>query len=69
MKGIIESEDYCFHAKDQIWSFSDNVIVSGYMNSKAGAADVLDLEPFGITKPSRITISPDGKKMAVVSNK
>ena len=69
LKGIIESEDYCFHAKDQIWSFSDNAIVLGYMNSKAGASEVIDLEKYGITKPSRIAISPDGKKMAVVSNK
>ena len=65
---MIESEDYCFY-KNEIWSCSDNAIVSGYMNSKLGATEILNLESFGITKPTRITISPDGKKLAVVSNK
>jgi len=69
IKGMIESEDYCFYGKYEIWSLSDNSIVSGYMNSKAGATEIVNLEKFGIIKPTRITISPDGKKLAVVSNK
>ncbi len=67
-KGVIESEDYCFY-KNQIWSCSENTIVSGYMNSKTGATEIVNLEALGITKPARITVSPDGKKLAVVSNK
>ena len=69
IKGMIESEDYYLRGKYEIWSLSDNSIVSGYMNSKAGAGEIVNLESFGITKPTRITISPDGKKLAVVSNK
>ena len=68
LKGMIESEDYLFY-KNEIWSCSENSIVSGYMNSKVGAIEVINLESFGITKPTRIVISPDGKKLAVVSNK
>lgn len=67
-KGEIESEDYCFYKKD-IWSCSENSIVSGYMNSKLGAVEIVNLEQYGIKKITRITISPDGKKIAVVSNK
>ena len=67
--GMIESEDFCFRGKESIWSCSDNTIVSGYMNSKSGAAEILNLEKYGITKPTRITVSPDGKKLAVVSIK
>lgn len=69
LQGVIESEDYCFYGKNGIWSVSDNLIMAGFMNSKAGASEIADLSKFGITKPSRITISPDGKKVAVVSNK
>jgi len=69
IKGMIESEDYLLRGKYEIWSLSDDSIVSGYMNSKAGATEIVNLEKFGITKPTRITISPDGKKLAVVSNK
>lgn len=68
LKGMIESEDYLFY-KNEIWSCSENSIVSGYMNSKTGAVELINLESFGITKPTRIVISPDGKKLAVVSNK
>ena len=68
IKGMIESEDYCFY-KNELWSCSDNTIVSGYMNSKLGATEVVNLEQFGITKPTRIAVSPDGKKLSVVSNK
>ncbi len=67
-KGEIESEDYCFYKKD-IWSCSENSIVSGYMNSKTGAVEIANLESYGIKKITRISISPDGKKIAVVSNK
>jgi dipeptidyl aminopeptidase/acylaminoacyl peptidase len=67
-KGEIESEDYCFYKKD-IWSCSENSIVSGYMNSKLGAVEVANLEAYGIKRITRITLSPDGKKIAVVSNK
>ena len=69
LKGVIESEDYCFAAKNAIWSCSDNTIVSGYMNNKSGADELVSLESFGIKKPTRIALSPDGKKLAVVSNK
>ena len=69
IKGMIESEDYLLIGKYEVWSISDNSIVSGYMNSKLGATEVVNLEQFGITKPTRITVSPDGKKLAVVSNK
>ena len=69
IKGMIESEDYLLRGKYEIWSLSDNSIVSGYMNSKLGATEIVNLEQFGITKPARITISPDGKKLAVVSVK
>jgi len=69
IKGMIESEDFLLIGKYEIWSISDNSIVSGYMNSKAGANEIVNLESFGITKPTRIAISPDGKKLAVVSNK
>jgi hypothetical protein len=68
IKGMIESEDYCFY-KNDLWSISDNTMISGFMNSKEGAPEMLNFETFGIKKPSRITISPDGKKLAVVSNK
>ena len=67
-KGEIESEDYCFHEVD-IWSCSEHAVVSGYMNSKLGAVEVANLEQYGITKITRIVISPDGKTIAVVSNK
>lgn len=67
--GMQESEDYCFYKEKQIWSVSENSIVSGFMDSKDGAAEIVDLAKFGITKPTRITISPDGKKLTVVSNK
>jgi WD40 repeat protein len=67
--GMQESEDYCFYGKDQVWSVSENSIVSGFMNSKEGAAELADLSKFGITKPTRLVVSPDGKKLAVVSNK
>lgn len=83
LKGVIESEDYCFYdrlnntrpngssgeGKSAIWSCSDNTLVSGYMNSKSGAVEIVNFEPYGITKITRITLSPDGKKIAVVSNK
>lgn len=69
IKGMIESEDFLLRGKYEIWSLSDNSIVSGYMNSKAGATEIVNLETFGITKPARITMSPDGKKLAVVSVK
>ena len=69
IKGMIESEDFLLIGKYEIWSLSDNSIVSGYMNSKAGANEIVNLETFGITKPARIAISPDGKKLAVVSVK
>ena len=69
IKGMIESEDFCFYGKNAIWSLSDNTIISGFMNDKEGAPEVINLEDFGITKPSRIAVSPDGKKLAVVSNK
>jgi hypothetical protein len=68
IKGMIESEDFCFY-KNEFWSCSDNTIVSGFMNAKTGATEVLDLEKYGIKKPSRITVSPDEKKLAVVSSK
>jgi WD40 repeat protein len=67
-KGIIESEDFLLRKNNEIWSISDNSIVSGYMNSKLGAIEILSLEKFGITKPTRIALSPDEKKLAVVSN-
>ncbi|MBI3501804.1 MAG: PD40 domain-containing protein [Bacteroidetes bacterium] len=69
IKGMTESEDFLLRGKFEIWSLSDNSIVSGYMNSKAGATEIINLEKFGITKPARITLSPDGKKLAVVSVK
>ena len=69
IKGMIESEDYFFRGKYEVWSVSDNAIITGFMNSKLGASEILNAEIFGITKPTRITISPDGKKLAVVSNK
>lgn len=69
IKGMIESEDFLLRGKNEIWSVSDNSILSGYMNSKAGANEVVNLEQFGITNPARIAISPDGKKLAVVSVK
>ncbi len=68
LKGVIENEDYCFYGKS-VWSCSDNSIVSGYMNDKSGATEIANLEKFGITKITRITISPDGKKIALVSNR
>ena len=68
LKGAIENEDYCFYNKS-IWSCSDNSIVSGYMNDKLGAVEIANLEKYGITNITRITISPDGKKIALVSNK
>lgn len=67
--GMQESEDYCFYKENQVWSLSENSIVSGFMDSKEGAAEIADLAKFGITKPSRLTVSPDGKKLAVVSTK
>lgn len=67
IKGMIESEDFFLRGKYEIWSLSGNSIVSGYMNSKLGAIEIVNLEQFGIFKPSRITINPDGKKLAVVS--
>ena len=68
LQGSIENEDYFFYNKT-IWSCSDNSIMSGYMSGKSGAAEVANLSKFGITKITRITLSPDGKKIAVVSNK
>ena len=68
LQGIIESEDYCFYKKD-VWSISDNTIIAGFMNTNAGAQEIVDLSAFGITKPTRISLSPDGKRLAVVSNK
>jgi WD40 repeat protein len=68
IKGMIESEDFCFY-RNEIWSVSDNALISGFMNSKAGATEILNCEKPGITKPARITVSPDGKKLAVVSCK
>ncbi len=69
IKGMIESEDYLFRGKYEIWSISDNAIISGYMNSKTGATEIINLEKFGITKPARIALSPDEKKLAIVSVK
>src|SRR3972149_6019486 len=37
IKGMIESEDYCFRGKYEVWSVSDHAIISGFMNSKLGA--------------------------------
>ncbi len=67
IKGLIEGEDFCFYNKNDIWSLSETSVISGFMNNKEGAPEVADLGKFGITKPARITISPDGKKLAVVS--
>ncbi|MBI4946396.1 MAG: PD40 domain-containing protein [Bacteroidetes bacterium] len=67
-KGAIESEDYCFYG-NQIWSCSENTIVSGYMNNKIGSNRIMNLDSYGIMKITRITLSPDGKKIALVSNK
>jgi dipeptidyl aminopeptidase/acylaminoacyl peptidase len=69
LKGIIESEDFLLIGANEIWSLSENSIVSGYMNSKAGAIEIVNLSKFGIINPARITMSPDGKKFAVVSVK
>ena len=69
LKGVIESEDYCFYGKSDLWSCSDNTIVAGYMNNKAGADELANLESYGITKIARITLSPDRKQIAVVSIK
>ena len=69
IRGLIESEDFLLIGKYEIWSLSDNSIVSGYLNSKAGATEIGNLGKHGIAKPARITISPDRKKLAVVSVK
>lgn len=69
IKGMIESEDFLLAGKYEIWSISDNAIISGFMNSKLGAREIFNPGIFGITKPTRISISPDGRKLAVVSNK
>ncbi len=69
LKGVIESEDYCFRGTNEIWSCSDNTIVSGYMSSKEGADEIVNFSSYGLAKITRIAISPDGKKLAVVSNK
>lgn len=66
--GVTESEDYAFHSSGQVWSFSDDMIVSGFMSSEDGASEVVDLSKYGIKNPSRLAISPNGKWMAVVSN-
>lgn len=69
-RGIIESEDFWVWGKnDEVWSLSESSIVSGFMNSKTGAIELVNMKQFGITKPARIAISPDGKKLAVVSVK
>ncbi len=76
LQGVIESEDYAFYkrktgvvGREEIWSFSDSSILYGFMSTSGGAHEVSDLSVYGITKPTRITISPDGKKLAIVSNK
>ena len=68
LKGAIESEDFCFY-KNEIWSCSGNGILSGFLNSKLGSMEIVNLGKFGITKITRIAVSPDGRKLAVVSNK
>lgn len=69
IKGMIGSEDFFLRGKYEIWSMSDNSIFSGYMNSKLGATEIVNPWSLGILKATRIAISPDGKKLAVVSNK
>lgn len=67
-KGAIENEDYCFWGNSQVLSCSKNILISGYVNSKLGVIEIMNLEQLGILKPSRLCVSPDGKKMAIVSN-
>lgn len=67
IKGMIESEDFCFYGKNALWSISDGSIIAGFLNNKDGAPEVVDLTRFGIKNPARPAISPDGKKLAVVS--
>lgn len=69
IRGIIESEDFWLWGRNEVWSLSESSIVSGFMNSKTGAVELVNMEPFGIKKPARITISPDKKKLAIVSVK
>lgn len=68
-KGAIVSEDYCFYGKNGIWSCSGNTIIAGYINNKQGADEIANLKSYGITKITRIAISPDRKRIALVSNK
>lgn len=68
-QGFLESEDYCFYGKNEIWSFSNNSIVAGNIKDKTYKNELVNLEVFGITKPTRLVVSADRKKLAVVSNK
>jgi hypothetical protein len=69
IKGGIEGEDYCFVGKYEIWFCSKSSIFSGYVNSKLGPLEIADLGSFGIHNITRISISNDQTKVAVVSNK
>ena len=65
---VMEGEDYSFFNDDVMYSFGSKLFLSKNLSNR-DKKEVGDFSSLGITNISRIAISPDGKKIALVSNK
>lgn len=59
-------EDMCWLPNGSILMAKEDMIFKLNPKTKSGWKEIVSLKPYGITKLSRLTVSPDGKKLAIV---
>ncbi|HXJ97600.1 MAG TPA: DUF6265 family protein [Gelidibacter sp.] len=59
-------EDMCWLPDGSILMAKKDMIFKLNPKTKSGWKEIASLKPYGITKLSRLTVSPDGKKLAIV---
>lgn len=59
-------EDMCWFPDGSILMAKEDMIFKLNPKTKSGWKEIASLKPYGITKLSRLTVSPDGKKLAIV---
>lgn len=59
-------EDMCWLPDGSILMAKEDMIFKLNPKTKSGWKEIASLKPYGITKLSRLTVSPDGKKLAIV---
>lgn len=59
-------EDMCWLPDGCILMAKEDMIFKLNPKTKSGWKEIASLKPYGITKLSRLTVSPDGKKLAIV---